>query len=305
MQFSSKKERNAILLGCAIVLSIVFYGIVSHYFSVRSNTAAVTTLAEKKKILLQMRFDLLKSVEMEKNAVMAITDEESKEYATLSRNASASVEKSFAEFNTLKTSLSNPGDEKTLLEFSSCWQELHAIDQIILESAIQNANIKATHLSNEKGSELIDLLEKQLEIIRQQNIDTPHQEEIGALLYHIMLSTTKIHSLHSPHISEAHTESMEKIELQIKTEESKVLQGFEQLMEITLPQTRQPVDTAKQQFLQFAELTAKVIELSRQNSNITSLTLSLGKKRILAAQCDEILVQLIDAIQTRSQKPRK
>jgi hypothetical protein len=49
-------------------------------------------------------------------------------------------------------------------------------------------------------------------------------------------------------------------------------------------------------------VTAEVIKLSRQNSNIKSLELSLGKKRKLTAQCDEILAALQETVQRRTFK---
>jgi hypothetical protein len=59
---------------------------------------------------------------------------------------------------------------------------------------------------------------------------------------------------------------------------------------------------AKTAFSEFMEVTAEVIKLSRQNSNIKSLELSLGKKRKVTAQCDEILVAFQEAVQSRTFK---
>jgi hypothetical protein len=47
------------------------------------------------------------------------------------------------------------------------------------------------------------------------------------------------------------------------------------------------------------KLNAQLIALSRQNSNVKSLALSLGKKRMLTATCDDTLRALQDALGKR------
>jgi len=49
-------------------------------------------------------------------------------------------------------------------------------------------------------------------------------------------------------------------------------------------------------------VTAEVIRLSRENTNVKSFELSLGRKRKIAAQCDEILISLQEAVRSREFK---
>ena len=51
-------------------------------------------------------------------------------------------------------------------------------------------------------------------------------------------------------------------------------------------------------FSKFMEVHKEVVRLSRMNTNIKSLQLSLGRKRKVAAQCEEILNSLQDTVQT-------
>jgi hypothetical protein len=50
------------------------------------------------------------------------------------------------------------------------------------------------------------------------------------------------------------------------------------------------------------EVNKEIVRLSRMNTNVKSLQLSLGRKRKIAAQCEEILNSLQNAIQSRSFK---
>ena len=45
-----------------------------------------------------------------------------------------------------------------------------------------------------------------------------------------------------------------------------------------------------------ATTNAEIVALSRRNSNVRSLALSLGKKRTVTAECDESLQALEDAL---------
>jgi hypothetical protein len=50
------------------------------------------------------------------------------------------------------------------------------------------------------------------------------------------------------------------------------------------------------------DFTDRILEWSRQNTNIKSFELSLNRKRKITAQCEEILTKLQDAIQSRTFK---
>jgi hypothetical protein len=50
------------------------------------------------------------------------------------------------------------------------------------------------------------------------------------------------------------------------------------------------------------KVTGEVISLSRENTNVKSLELSLGKKRMISAQCEETLSALQEAIRSRTFK---
>ena len=86
----------------------------------------------------------------------------------------------------------------------------------------------------------------------------------------------------------------------MKAEENEASKSLDELAGIVGEGNRDALLQAKAAFSEFREVTAKVIELSRQNSNVKSLELSLGRKRKLAAQCDEILGALQEAVQNRT-----
>jgi hypothetical protein len=46
----------------------------------------------------------------------------------------------------------------------------------------------------------------------------------------------------------------------------------------------------------FTAVNAEIVTLSRRNSNVRSLALSLGRKRTVTAECDDLLQQLEDTL---------
>jgi flagellar biosynthesis chaperone FliJ len=90
---------------------------------------------------------------------------------------------------------------------------------------------------------------------------------------------------------------MDTLETKIKKEENRVLKSFTRLTEIASEKERDALAQAKEAFSDLNKVTETVLQLSRQNSNIKSLELSLSKKRKITAKCDEILSALHEAVQ--------
>ena len=95
---------------------------------------------------------------------------------------------------------------------------------------------------------------------------------------------------------------MDQIETQMKTEENEASKSLDDLASIVGEKSRHALLQAKTAFSEFMEVTAEVTKLSRQNSNIKSLELSLGKTRKVTAQCDEILAAFQEVVQRRTFK---
>ena len=303
MQFPVGKGRNAALWGIGISVGLLLILVVSKYYAPPMRYEdTYKNIVEKREILSQMRANLHKSVEMEKNAVMALTDEESREFADQSLAASAVVEQNRTQLNSLIDLDPVQDERKLVIEFNSCWTELRKLDQVILELAIQNMNLKAASLSREKGAEAMQRFEHALNDVIKSYSGTPNEGRVARLIFHAITAGLKIHNLHSFHIAEASDEKMDQIETQIKIEENKASKSLNELASIVGEKSRHVLLQAKTAFSEFMEVTAEVIKLSRQNSNIKSLELSLGKKRKVTAQCDEILVAFQEAVQSRTFK---
>ncbi len=298
MQFLKYKGRSDILWGIGIVVGILLLAVLSRYYLPPLHMESTyRNIVMKGEVVAQMRINLLKSVEMEKNAVMAITDEESRKFADQSLAASTAIEQNLADLHSLIDAVPLQNEKKLAAEFITCWTELRQLDQIILDFAVQNTNLKAASLSQEKGSELLQRLEHALENLMSSYAGNPNEARINLFSFQAITAGLKAFNLHSSHIAEASDVKMDQIETQIKAEENVVAKSLDGLAEIVGDENNNLLLQAKTSFSEFNKVTAQVIKLSRQNSNIKSLEFSLGRKRKIAAQCDEILAAFQETVQ--------
>jgi len=307
MPFPKNKGLIAVLWGLGFSLGILLLFTISRqYAPPEKKNDTYLQVVQKTRTLSQMHINLLKAVEMEKNAVMAQTDTESQEFADRSLSASAAVEQDRQLLLPLIQASALQDEEKLITEFNQCWTEFRRLDHDILELAVQNTNLKAAGLSRDKGAEVIERFVAALKAVVCANLGTPNDDRAVALP--ALQATTaglQIFSLHNFHIAEMSEEKMDQLEALIKAKEKAVVQALAELAPIARETSQDNFLQAKTAFSEFTEVTAKVIDLSRQNSNIKSLELSLGRKRVIAAQCEEVLASFQKAVQDRPFKAAK
>jgi hypothetical protein len=97
-----------------------------------------------------------------------------------------------------------------------------------------------------------------------------------------------IQALHAPHIAEPEDEAMTRMEQRMAASEQQARSGLEQ-MRALVPASRSQVNAATAALDRFSAVHREIITLSRRNSDVRSLALSLGRKRMFTANCDEQL----------------
>jgi hypothetical protein len=299
-------ERKTSGIGIRIVLTLIILLLVSAvvlyvarfrepdtwHETVLSNTTQIVD------IISRMRINLLKSTDMEKGAVMAITNEESKILAEESRKSADAVERDYHELKRL-IDVAKIDREVTLLrEFSNTWNNIKVIDRELLSLAVENTNIKAANLSSTAAAQSIVKFERLLSALMDIPKSDGERVQMTKLAYQAATAAFMIYSLEAPHINEARDEKMDELENLMGVNEKKVRDALLNLSVLTDQQGKIIFNDASSAFSKYMEVHKEVIRLSRMNTNIKSLQLSLGRKRKVAAQCEEILNSLQDAVQT-------
>jgi hypothetical protein len=89
------------------------------------------------------------------------------------------------------------------------------------------------------------------------------------------------------------------MEARMAAAEATARRALEMLATVVPAGSRPQLDAAVTALDRFMAVNAEVVSLSRRNSNVRSLALSLGQKRVLTANCEEALHALQDALAKR------
>jgi hypothetical protein len=257
---------------------------------------------KKVRLVSEMRVNLNASVEAEKSAVLADTDAASLVYADQAMQLSAAVEDAKVEIGVLIEAEKMGREVDLFREFSVCWEKFRQIDQELLPLSVLNTNLKAYDLSFDSEQKAVKQLEESLNALINSGVSNDKSCGIVKLTLRVLTAALKIHALQSPHIAESRQEKMDEIEATIQTQDALINQSLDALS-FLMPQKSKPlVEEAKVAYAEFWRINTEVMKLSRQNSNVRSLALSLGQKRNVTIQCQDALEALEKAIQSKVYK---
>jgi hypothetical protein len=279
------------------VLTFVVLGAVALFgFIYREGSNPFETTFIKVDLLSTMKIHLLETIEAEKNAVLAITDEASEAFAAQSRQAADSVESSRKEIEAIIQQEKLPGETEMINEFNVCWADYRKLDETILDLAIQNTNLKAQKISATQCAQELEHFEASLNRLIHRNRNDSQCNKAVMLSYEALTASLKILALHKPHIEEANDQEMDKIEQRIKSYDESARKALGSLRSIADLSDNEDLKNAEIAYERFMNLTGEVLKLSRMNTNIKSAELSLGKIRLISSQCQEILATLKETV---------
>ena len=281
----------AALAVCAVLLAIILYW--------KNNIVGVDSvpaiMANKLEALSALRINLLKSVEFEKSAVMADTDEASIEFAEESLREVHAGERNRLALSGLIEKYPSGKEKELMGEFNACWVEFREIDHQVLGFAVQNTNLKAARLSFGAGSAAMRKFESELSRLADESSGGP----ICRLAGDALAAALRINVLHAPHIASPDGAEMDAIEKTIQENDAVVKKSLAEIRPLLPSGKKASLQLAMAAYDAFMEITTRVLELSRQNTNIKSFELSLNRKRKITAQCNDTLKSLRDVVQSR------
>lgn len=236
-----------------------------------------------------MRVSLYAVAEAEKSAVLADTDEASQEYARLSRLAVGQVDAALAE---CKGIISTPSPDADLLKnFEQAFAEFRKVNEEVLALAVQNTNLKAQALSFDQSFAALARMEQALSPFLEGQRGNPKAGRVAA---RALAEALRIQALQAPHIMEKDEANMTGLEARMTAADTLVRASLAFLA--TRPGGKDVADKALSAYNDFQKITAQVLLLSRENTNVRSLVLTLDRKTKTLAMCDEALRALEDKV---------
>ncbi len=249
--------------------------------------------AKKIELVSGMQRDLLQSVEAEKSAVLAITDEESTTFANESKRASGEVERARLELHRLIELDGRPSELSKLAEFDVAWSDLQAVDAKLLTLAVANTNLKASRLHSGDCALAVDQLVDALQAVEAATTDPKVLRELSAA----SVSALKIQALLPTHIKSPDDAEMSRLEEQMHALGKTVELAFATAKKNAPGAARARAAEGWEAWARYQHLVAEVVRLSRLNTNVTSFDISVHEKRKVTVAALNALAALLTEVQ--------
>lgn len=284
-----------------------------HFREGMSGTAqALASKASRVDLVARMQLDLASASEAEKSAVLAITDQDSQTYADQARAATAQVVQEQHDLSALLAKGGAEREQDLLSQFSKVFADLQRVDNDVLVLAVQNTNLKAYSLLFGPAADTQARIDAALARTVAKYADTADAKQVLPLAYDARLGVLRIQALLAPHIAEESDAKMDQMEAVMTREETQTRKDLAALAGLSKLVSDPDLSDATASFAHYSELKARILPLSRENTNVRSLALSLNQKRKAMIVCldalnalkQEILSEPIAGVTTYGRLPK-
>lgn len=257
---------------------------------------AFVELAEARRLVAEMRVDFAKASDASDRAVMADTDADSEKFARESELHADAVQADAAKLAARLSDLGNRTEADLLSVFQERFARYRTLDHAILVLAVENTNLKAQSLSFGPVRHAADELSAALDVVVTA-VPAAGRCRADSLAARAKLAVREIQILQAPHIAESQDAEMDRLEKQMAERKSAAHAALESLASTAAgAAARTALDRASTALDDFDRSSGQLIALSRANSNVRSLQLTLRQKPALTASCDESLGALETAL---------
>jgi hypothetical protein len=283
--------------GAAVLLAFVLLGML--FRPSRDPAAQVAFKARRVELVQRMRLGLASAAEAEKSAVLAITDADSQAFADRARAATTTVEQGCRELEKLGEPGGTKNEKDILAQFSQAFAEFQRIDEDLLSLAVKNTNLKAYSLAFGPAAEAVREVDAALAhlVAARGSSSSADDLKVIQLADGARLAALRLLALLPPHIAEESDRKMDEMEAAMVKEDQAVRQDLEALAALPALKDNADLAAATARYARFGELKAQILKLSRENTNVRSLAISLSQKRKVTMVCQEALAALEQAIQ--------
>ena len=227
---------------------------------------------------------------------MADTNQASAAFAHDAELAMQGVQTDVAALGPVLTSLGYSNESRLLQEFSTAAAEYRALDETILGLAVENTNLKAQRLSFGAAQEAADEFAKELDAVKTPVAsDTWHVAAVAAT------AVARVRDPGAPGPAHRRGRGCQDVRTR-ETDGRRRAGGTECARDAGHARPRPDAaarDCRRGRLRSIHGHELEIVRLSPRNSNVRSLALSLGQKRILTAKGEETLRALRDALEKR------
>ena len=272
--------------GAGVMLVLVL--LVLHYQSERSPAQQIELKARKVELVGRMRFSLAAASEAEKSAVLAVTDQDSQTFANQAHTATAEVEQLRTKLGTILAGGAGQKEKELLARFSECFTDYQRIDRDLLALAVRNTNIKAFALAFGPAAEAAKETDSALSRFLAKHATSPQKQLL--LAASAQAAVLRLETRLAPHIAEQSDQKMDALEALMIKDDGEVRTALDAL-DAGL-RSESDLAAARASYARFSEVRTQILALSRENTNVRSLAISLDQKRKTMLMCQDGLYAL-------------
>ncbi len=260
-----------------------------------SGDPAMVRLIESRRLAADLHWQFTKATDAANRAVMA-SDERATGFASDAEQAKQGVQSTIDALGPLLQGLRYADETQLLQEFSSRFAEYRALDRQILELAVENTNLKAQRLSFGPALQSADAFRDALESLSVAGGD---RWRVHATVNAAVSRVREIQAIQAPHIASDSDDTMTGLEQRMAAAEAAARAALAALSPLVAAGGRPTLAGARTELDRFMGINAEIVALSRRNTNVHSLALTLNEKGKLTSVCDERLQALEEALGTR------
>lgn len=259
--------------------------------------AAYEQIADSRRLTAELLATFTRATDAANRAVMAVADEPARQAAGEARENLAAVQTEVEELGSLFGRLGYSKEAGILEEFRGRFGSYRALVETILDLSVENTNQKARRLSFGEAQETADVMAAALSRLRPRS---PADEfRLKWLAASAIGAVREIQALEAPHIAEPTDPVMDRLEQRMAGAATTTRQALSDLAPRITPASRPSLDAAVAAFDRFLAVHDDILRLSRRNTNVRSLAMSLEQKRALLAPCEASLRALEAALAER------
>ena len=256
---------------------------------------ALNQLMDARRLAADLHLQFIKASDAGNRAVMADTDEAAGAASEEAAKATQAAARDIEQLRPLLESLGYADERRFFDSFAGQFDEFRALDAELLPLAVENSNVKAQRLSFGPAREAAASFRTAVEAAAR-TAPRDATARADALAGRAVVSMLEILALQAPHIAEADDSAMTKLEAQMMTSAQSGRRTVDQLKMLLPPSGAPHVTAALAALDRFESINADIIMLSWRNSDVRSLALSLGRRRMVTAVCDDQLGALEHAL---------
>jgi hypothetical protein len=288
--------RDALWMVPGVAMLLVLLLVVLHFNREQKPAEQVAFKARRVDLVGRMRLALASASEAEKSAVLATTDQDSQTFADQARAATTEVQEESRELEDLLKTGGTSGERDLLAQFSQNFAEFQRIDKDLLNLAVKNTNLKAYDLAFGPAADALREMSEALSRLVAANSASPASSQVMRLADDAQIAALRLQTLLPPHIAEESDRRMDELEASMAKDDEQVRKDLAGLA--ALPDLGGVSDraSAAASYDRFSTIKAQILALSRENTNVRSLAISLNQKRKVMLLCQETLNALQLAI---------